>query len=185
MNLKNIFNFALFQIAWFVTLFAAAYGKPYVGVLFTVIWMTLHFIYFSHSKNVELLLIIITIIFSYLVESSLVIAGFISYPAQAVFGSPAPIWMVTLWINLALTINYSMSWLKGRYILSALLAAIAGPLAYVAGEKIGAIVLNEMPALIAISIMWLIAMPLLFWLVASLSEFKLFKDEILSEQKKS
>ena len=75
-----------------------------------------------------------------------------------------PFWMVALWINLAATINFSLSWLKTRYVVASLLGAIAGPLAYSAGAMIGAITINSIDALIIISIMWAVAMPLLFWI---------------------
>ena len=176
----NIFNFILFQTAWFVTILTAAYGKPYIGVLFTMIWMLFHLSIVGEKRNPELMLIVVTAIIAYLLESGLVITGLIVYPEQAILGSPVPIWMVTLWINLALTINYAMSWLKERYLLSALLAAIAGPLTYYAGERFGAITLNGTLSLIAISIIWLIAMPLMFWLSRFFVSQKLMNDQLIT-----
>jgi uncharacterized protein DUF2878 len=176
----NILNFILFQTAWFFTILPAAYGKPYIGVFFTMIWMLLHLSIVGEKRNPELMLIVATVIIAYLLESSLVIAGLIVYPEQAMLGTPAPVWMITLWINLSLTINYAMSWLKGRYLLSALLAAIAGPLTYYAGERFGAITLNGIPSLIAISIMWLIAMPLLFCLSRYFCRDKLFNGQLVT-----
>ncbi len=176
----NILNFILFQTAWFITILSAAYGKPYLGVLFTMLWMISHLSIVGEKRNPELMLIMVTAIIAYLLESALVLAGLIVYPEQALLGSPSPVWMVTLWINLALTINYSMSWLKDRYLISALLASIAGPLTYYAGERFGAISLNEKLSLIAISIMWLIAMPLMFWLSRFFLSQKLMNDQLIT-----
>jgi hypothetical protein len=57
-----------------------------------------------------------------------------------------------------------MSWLKGRFVLAAVLGAIAGPLSYLAGVKLGAAQWgDETQALVLLGIIWAIAMPLLFW----------------------
>lgn len=177
----NILNFILFQTAWFITILSAANGKPYVGVLFTMIWMLSHLFLAEEKRSSELTLIIFTVIIAYLLESALVIAGLITYPEQALIGSPAPVWMLTLWINLALTINYSMSWLRKRYLTAALLASIAGPLTYFAGERFGAVILNGTSSLIAISIMWFFAMPILFYLSRFFMTQKIIEQQLISD----
>jgi hypothetical protein len=57
-----------------------------------------------------------------------------------------------------------MSWLKGRFVLAAVLGAITGPLSYFAGVELGAAQWgDETQALVLLGIIWAIAMPLLFW----------------------
>jgi len=175
----NIANFILFQTAWFVTIFSAASDKPYIGVLFTILWMLFHLSVVASKRKSELMLIASAVLIAAIFESTLLISGFISYPEHAVLFTLVPLWMITLWINLALTINHSMSWLKGRYVLSASLAAIAGPLTYAAGERFDAIILHGMPSLIAISIIWLFAMPLLFWLSHLLTNINLVNSRLV------
>ena len=177
----KIVNFILFQIAWFITILSAAYGKPIIGVLFTLLWVISHFFIINSDKRSELILLVSAAALAYLFESSLVITGYINYPEQALLGMPPPVWMITLWINLALTINYSLSWLKRRYVLAALLASIAGPLAYAAGERLGAIILHGMPSLIAIALMWCIAMPILFWFSHVLVDLRIFNSRLISD----
>ena len=46
--------------------------------------------------------------------------------------------MIALWLNFAATLNVSMAWLRGRYLLAALFGALGGPLAYYSGAKLGA-----------------------------------------------
>jgi hypothetical protein len=55
----------------------------------------------------------------------------------------------------------SLEWLSGRYALAAVLGAVAGPLSYLGGERLGAITV-ESP--LAIGIEWAIATPLLVYL---------------------
>jgi hypothetical protein len=55
-----------------------------------------------------------------------------------------------------------MKWLRRRNILAAAFGAVGGPLAYIAGQKLGAITfLHPVLALIALSVIWAVAMPLL------------------------
>lgn len=174
----NIINFILFQTAWFVTIFSAAYGNPYFGVLFTLVWVIFHFSFLTNKRNKELLIICITAVMAIAFELAQVLYGFISYPEQAALITMVPLWMITLWINLSLTINHSMAWLKGRYILAALFASVAGPLTYVAGERIGAITLHSNMSLLAISIMWLVSMPLIIWFASILYDENINKNQL-------
>ena len=100
----------------------------------------------------------------------MVLSGIFSFSENASFGYPSSIWMVALWVNLALTLNYSLGWLKEKLILSSLFAAVGGPLAYYAGSKMGAINFeNHTFSIIALSVIWAIAMPLLFYILGVLS----------------
>lgn len=159
----KITNFILFQLAWFITIISAAKGMPYIGVAFTMIWMLLHLSIMEELRNTEIKLFLFAAILGYLLDSILVVTGFIAFPEHTLLVGPSPLWMVCLWINLAATINLSLSWLKRRYLLAGAMSAIAGPLAYVAGEKLGAITLLGNTSIFVVSIMWCVAMPILIW----------------------
>ncbi|MFT5426312.1 MAG: hypothetical protein ACI9ZT_001253 [Gammaproteobacteria bacterium] len=178
----NIVNFILYQAAWFVTIFSAAYGEPTIGVLFTMLWMLFHLSFVVIKTKNELMLIGAAIIIGCLFESGLVLSGFISYPELTALVTPAPIWMIALWVNLAATINYSMSWMKGRYFTTAILGAIAGPLAYLAGERFGAIILHDMSSVVAVSLMWLVSMPLLIWSSHLITHNKTLGMQLISNE---
>ena len=157
----KITNFFLFQLAWFVTIISAAKGLPYIGVLYTMIWMFVHLLLMAEMRNAELKFLLFAAFIGYLLDSLLALTGLIGFPEQTILAGPSPLWMVCLWINLAATISLSLSWLKDRYILAGSMAAVAGPLAYAAGEKFGAITLFGNSSLLVVSIMWCLAMPLL------------------------
>ena len=58
--------------------------------------------------------------------------------------------------------NVSLRWMRGRYLLALVMGAIAGPLAYVGGAKLGGIVfIDKTAGLIALSVGWGLMMPLL------------------------
>jgi len=76
----------------------------------------------------------------------------------------SPLWMTPIWIALVLTLQSSMSWLNGRYLLAGLLGAISGPFAYWAGVRMGAgIFVDFIPAMISLSVIWLVITPALFY----------------------
>jgi hypothetical protein len=160
---KTILNILLFQAAWFVTIFSAGTGHPYVGPIYTAIWMIFHFTFFAKNRFAEWNLLLFAALLGYVFDSIMVHFGVFVFPAEAMLGSPSTVWMVALWINLAATLNFSMSWLKGRLLLAALLASVAGPATYYAGSRFGAINMQASWSLYAIALQWLLAMPLLLW----------------------
>ncbi len=160
----NLFNFAALQIGWFMACYFSGIGYPLAGPAFTLVWLLIHFSIVP-DKFIDLRIIIVAGLFGYLADSFLVLTGQFTFPDYAQAGMPTTIWMVTLWINFALTLRYCLSWLRRRYVLGMLGGAVFGPLAYFAGEKFSAIILaDHTTALIAIGIEWIIAMLLLLWI---------------------
>jgi hypothetical protein len=73
--------------------------------------------------------------------------------------------MVGLWMNFAATLNVSMVWLRGRYLLAAVFGAIGGPLAYYGGAKLGATeALPSLNGMLVLAVGWGVMTPLLVWL---------------------
>ncbi|MEK9778156.1 MAG: DUF2878 domain-containing protein, partial [Methylophilaceae bacterium] len=72
-----------------------------------------------------------------------------------------PLWIVVMWLLFAMTLNHSLSWLKRRYVLSFVFGALGGPLAYVAGEKLGAVEITSDLSLVILAISWAMITPLL------------------------
>ncbi len=170
----------MFQLAWFITIFSAAQGMPYIGVAYTLIWMFIHLSIMDEVRKAEIKLFLFAGFLGYLLDSILVMTGFIAFPAHTLLAGPSPLWMVCLWINLAATISLSLAWLKGRYVLAGAMAAVAGPMAYVAGEKLGAITLFGDTSFLVVSIMWCLAMPILIWASEIFIRHQLIQEQMLS-----
>ena len=164
-----IINFLIFQAGWFITVYSAASGLPWYGPLFTLSWLIVHLTFFTERRIAEVNILIFAAILGYVFDSVQVYMSTFSFPTHTVLGSPSTLWMVALWINLAATLNLSLKWLEGRYVLAALLGFIGGPAAYYGGSKFGAIYLPEAWSLLAIATQWMIAMPLLFWVKQRIS----------------
>jgi hypothetical protein len=91
------------------------------------------------------------------------VAGGVFTPLQHLLPRPfSPPWMVCLWLNFAATLNVSMAWLRGRYILAVIFGAIGGPLAYYSGAKLGATESLPTPTgMLLLAIGWGLMTPLL------------------------
>ena len=95
-------------------------------------------------------------------ETLLIQIGVVVVPHGELLSGVAPPWIVAMWALFAITLNYSLGWLRGRWILATILGAIAGPLSYWAGVRMGALeFVDPVKAVIALAIGWGVATPLL------------------------
>ena len=119
--MRNLINFAGFQLNWLICVLAAARGLPWAGPLAVLLWVLIHLRLNRGQYKTELILIIAAAVAGYALDSLLVLAGYLTFPAEARLGYLSPLWMVALWINLATTLRHSLRWLKGRVALGALI----------------------------------------------------------------
>jgi hypothetical protein len=162
-------NLIAFQACWFASVLGAASGLPWLGPLFAALWLPLHIRATGSFMVIETKLILAAGALGYVLDSAIVLSGGMSFPAQAQLGAPTTLWMVTLWLGFAATLRHVLGWIRGRYILAALLGGIAGPFAYWSGSKLGAVVLTDMVfSLAMVGVEWSIAMPLLLVFISRL-----------------
>jgi len=163
MKLFVVANFLALQFGWLVTVLGAVAGWPLAGPAFTAGWLGAHLYHLAGgARRIELRVVLGAIVLGYLLDSVLVLLGVMEFAPQTRLGAPTTVWMVTLWINLALTLRHSLGWLRERYLLAAVLGAFAGPLAYAAGAKLGAIGYpNALLGHSAVALEWLAALPAL------------------------
>lgn len=160
-------NFIGFQIGWFACVLGAAYGQTLLAVIAVLFIIALHL--YRNSSYAELYIILTAMVIGFIWESCLVTSGWLSYGLAADSVVFAPVWLVAMWALFATTINLSMAWLKNHWFLASLMGAIFGPLAFIAGERLGAVQFVDRPlALLALALGWAFLMPLLLWLADSL-----------------
>lgn len=156
---RLVANFLLFQLGWVVAVVGAARGYPLAGVVYALVFVFFHLLYMRGGRVPELLLVLGSAIFGFLVDSLLVLSGMIEFPAHSRLGYPSTVWMASLWLMFAMTLRHSLGWLRGRYVLAAALGAVFGPLAYWAGSRIGAIHLSGGGAAVAaVAVAWTASM---------------------------
>jgi hypothetical protein len=157
-------SFAGFQIGWFACVLGAAYGYWTLGPVAVGLMMLFQLLVVSNAAA-EMRPILAALILGYLFDSSLIQMGLFSLKANVLPSWSTSPWMVAMWVNFALTLRHSMSWLRGRYLLGAGMGAFAGPLAYFAGAKLGAmeILTDPLTFSLALGTAWAAAVPLLIW----------------------
>ena len=158
---KIVINIILFQIGWFACVLSAANNHPLVGASISLFIIVSH-VLLSREYKQEIRIIVIAMVIGLFLDSFIISAGLITYTSGMLNDFIAPYWIVLMWALFATTLNYSLSWMRNKLLVSVVLGAIAGPLAYYAGMKLGAVeFINEMKALISLSIGWAICTPLL------------------------
>ena len=164
--MRKLLNFVAFQCCWFANVIGAASGFPWLGPLVTVLWLAVHLASLrsaSGAGNVaaEMRVLLAAIAIGWTADSALALAGFISFPEVAQLGGPSPVWMVALWACFAATFRHSLSWMRGRWLIAVVLGAVGGPLAYVGGEKLGAILQTDYLSIVVVAVQYAIATPVL------------------------
>jgi hypothetical protein len=141
-----------------------AHGLPWLGPLLAVPILAWHF-HQSAAWDKELKLILIIAIVGSVFDQCLLSLGWIQYPASAWPSWLLPVWMMILWMLFSSTLNVSLRWMRGKYFVSVIFGAIGGPIAYLAGQKLGAMELvAQSSVLILLAVGWGLMMPAMLWL---------------------
>jgi len=159
MNL--LINLAAFKLGWLSSVFGGAQQLPWLGPVVVFAAVAIHLARAQRPSS-ELMLILSCGLIGAVFDSVLVAAGWVTFPSGMFSEVMAPYWIVTMWMLFGTTINMSMRWMRGRPLLASAFGFVGGPLAYVAGYKIGGIGFVDQPAAIAmLAVGWAVIMPLL------------------------
>jgi len=153
-----------FQAGWFACVIGAANQQVFWPVVATLLYIAIH-IWHSPRPISELKLLAKAGLFGAAVDTLIANLGFLSFENSWPSAYLSPVWMWTLWALVASTINSSLAWLRDRPILGAVLGAIAGPMSYEAGVRMGAGAWGangQIGGLILLGLAWGIAIPLFF-----------------------
>ena len=158
---RQLTNFVVFQSAWFAAVLGAAHGHPLWGTAAVGVAMAWH-LAVSARPIVEAKLLLAICAIGFVVETAVALQGHIAYPSGQPVPFLAPYWMVALWGLLGIALNVTVRWLKHRPLLAALLGAVAGPLSFVSGVRLGgAEFIDRTPALVTLACTWAVLMPVL------------------------
>ena len=161
MNRSLVINFILFQLGWFACVLGGAYDQVLIGCLVAISVIAFH-IYQAKDTMRELRLLILALIIGIIYESLMVSLALAQYEHGQALPFIAPLWIILMWPLFATTLNLSMRWMKNLApLLIALLGAILAPFAYLAGERLGAVVYDDIIlSMSIIGIAWALLLPL-------------------------
>jgi hypothetical protein len=160
-KLRLIANFVAFQAGWFACVLGGAQGWPWTGTAIAAAIVAGH-VASARRPLEEFKLAAVAVLIGAVWDSSLVALGWTAYASGTLLPGTAPNWILALWALFATTLNVSFRWLHGRWLLAAFLGAVAGPLSYWAGVRLGAVRFVEpVSAVIALAVGWAVLMPAL------------------------
>ena len=160
----QVLNFVLFQAAWFAGILGAAHELPLLGTMVVIAVIAWHIIVSARPVE-EAKLVLAALAVGAVFETFCVQLGQVAFTSGQPEPHLPPYWMIAMWGLLAIALNVTMRWMKRRWLLAAVLGAIAGPLSYAAGVRLGAATFIHATAAIAtLAIAWALLMPLMMWL---------------------
>jgi hypothetical protein len=141
--LRNLANFALFQLGWFACVYSAAAGHMWLGpgAVLAIVVLHLLFVAEREMRRRELVFILLVGLIGMLADTGLGALGATRYPtSESVWTAlVVPPWITALWVLFATLPYHSLGWLKGRPVLAMIFGALGGPLTFLAGVRIGAV----------------------------------------------
>lgn len=161
MNL--LLNIGLFKIGWLACVMGAANNMALQGCLLALLIAAISIKQASNPRS-EIVFVGTVAAIGLLWETLVVSQQWMVYASHSTAGDGivfAPYWLVVMWILFATTINHSLSWLLHRPLVATLMGAVFGPMAFIAGEKLGAVVFtDQLAAMLLLALGWGILMPL-------------------------
>lgn len=148
------FNALWFQITWFCVVLGRETLLP-VSVALILLHLAL-----VRDTWRELLRLSSIAVIGISADALFSLSGLFEFPNDAL----VPLWLCCLWFAFATTLTRSLAWLGQRLVLAGLLGAIALPLNYWAGQRLGAVVFPySLPITLgSMSVVWLVTLPLMY-----------------------
>lgn len=165
-----IINLVLFKIVWALSLTGVVIGYAWLGAVGLMCFMAWH-AWSVPTAKADFFLAACAVVIGLVLDTLYLRSGLIIYEGQTLWSNLAPLWILALWANFALTMNGCMAWLQQRKWLAALLSFIFGPVGYYGGIKLGTARVNDDEWLLylVIGIAWAVAVPLMLSLAAKFS----------------
>ena len=158
-------NFLLYQAGWCACVLGAAWHFPWVGMCIALSLIGTH-VWLAADRAIQVRLALVAGGVGLVIDSIQLWAGVFTFHQTVVVEWLPPPWMTVLWMQFATTFRYSMRWLSGHYALSSFFGLVGAPIAFFAGERLGAIEFLS-PRLMHYSILallWSLVVPLLVYI---------------------
>jgi hypothetical protein len=176
---KSVATLVAFKVSWLCIVFGAVWSMEWLGLAAIIVFTGFEVV--VRQRHTLLLPAIIVGVLGFAVDNAYVAAGLLRFsePGFAL----APYWMALLWVNFALIVEHGLAFLKGRPLVAGALGAIGGPLAYLAGVRLGLIELVAPGAVVlaVIAATWAVAMPTMMHFLGGAAEREAMIDYVSSD----
>lgn len=159
MRLTRLINYAIYQIGWFACVLGAASQRPWTGLVIAIILIGVHLV-LAEERSIEVRLVVLATTVGAVVEMIQIAAGTYRFTSGTLTDGLPPPWLLAIWAQFATTFRFSLRSVIIRPVPAVLFGAAGGPIAFLAGERLGAITLLPPigDGLIRLSISWAIAL---------------------------
>ncbi len=154
-----LINYALYQAGWFACVLGGASHRPWTGFLIAMILIGVH-LTLSLDRSLEARLVVFVTAVGAVVEIVQIAAGTYRFTAGTVNDALPPPWLLAMWAQFATTFRFSLRGVITRPVFAVLFGAVGGPIAFLAGARLGAVILLPplTHGLLRLSISWAIAL---------------------------
>ena len=155
----QLINYAIDQIGWVACVLGAAWQRPWTGFVIAMILVGVH-LALSEERSLEVGIVVLASAVGAVVEMIQIAAGTYRFTSGMLTDALPPPWLLAMWAQFATTVRVSVRSVISRPVLAMLFGAAGGPIAFLAGEGLGAVTL--LPplgyGLLRLSISWAIAL---------------------------
>ena len=166
----KLLNYLTFQAGWFACVWGAGQGMVWLGPVFVGLVMAFQAGVLTRMTRREVFFILLAGLVGLSLDTAMILAG-VYDPVREIMPWPlAPVWIIALWVLFTSSFRLSLEQLHGRPLLACLLGAVAAPLSYAAGGRMGAASMNPsfLKGFATLGTVWGLAVPALFALSSAL-----------------
>jgi hypothetical protein len=155
----QLVNHALYQLGWLACVLGSAWHRPWTGFLIATILIGVH-LTLSRERLLEARLMVFTITVGAVAEIGQIAAGTYRFTSGTMIDALPPAWLLAMWAQFATTFRFSLRGVLTRPVSAALFGAVGGPIAFLAGERLGAVTLLPpvTQGLVRLSLSWAVAL---------------------------
>ena len=174
--LRSVWSVLGLNIGWFACVLGGAWKIHWLSIVIVLLLVIIHlFVIGKKSLLPAILLGLASLVIGFVLDTILIAIG--TYEPNRLL-MPAPIitiWLLMLWLNFSLALNESLKWFQKHLFVAAIMGSIFGPLAYLGASRLGAVKIMTpvSRSLLMVSVVWLIAMPLMSLVAKSLYNYSL------------
>lgn len=161
----RVLNYLLYEFGWCSCVLGAAFGHPWVGTVLGVVPIAAHLALTARRLD-ALVLTLWTAAIGLVADTTHIALGTLHFAVGTIVSWLPPPWLVLVWAQFAMTFHFGLGWLKGHPWRAALFGMLGGPLAFLAGRRLGVVVLHPdlWPSLVVLACTWGVALPSAVWL---------------------
>jgi len=131
-------NQAFFQASWPACVGGAAFGLLWPGLLVVGAFAAWQ-LHPRHAHPADPAALVLFVGLGAMLDTLWVRLGVVDYALDVPAAGFAPLWLLLLWVALALTANHSLLLFRRRWVLFALIATVGSPMSYTAAAGLGAV----------------------------------------------